>query len=248
MSVSPRMVYIDMKTRRAKFHLDALEVTVKDWIDSRPYTVTHYDDFEKAIHVVRIKDRVTPELLPMLVGDFVSCLRAALDRLAWALAHLPPLKLFTDAEQRRIQFPIAKVADDGYLKRLGLFPSTVAPELDRLQPYHKGNAFDGDLLWQLNELWNMDKHRAIPCNSNSFVLGFPGEGWKKYLRHFTDAVEVHFPIVEFYQSPMNLEPTVSVEPLFGEHMGQFGIPMGRLREINEFVANDVIPRFTRFFP
>jgi hypothetical protein len=47
---------------------------------------------------------------------------------------------------------------------------------------------------------------------------------------------------------MNLDPTVSVEPLFGEHMGQFGIPMGRLREINEFVANDVIPRFTRFFP
>ena len=43
-----------MKTRRAQFHLDALEVVVKDWIDSKPYTITHYDDFEKAVHICRI--------------------------------------------------------------------------------------------------------------------------------------------------------------------------------------------------
>jgi hypothetical protein len=245
--IHPRLIYVDMKTRRAKFHLDALEVTVKDWIDSKPYTVTHYDDFEKAIHIVRIEDKITPELLPMLIGDFVCCLRAALDQLAWALAHLDSTRVFSEHEERRIQFPISKIADDGYRKRLGLFPSTVAAELDKLQPYHRGNAFGGDPLWQLSELWNMDKHRAIPCNSNSFVLGFPGERWKRYVRHLANAVEVYFPIVEFYESPMNLEPSISVEPLFGEHMGQFEIPMSRLREINQHVGNDMIPRFTRFF-
>lgn len=94
MRVHPRLIYVDIKTRRAEFHLNALEVTVKNWIDSKPYIVTHYDNFEKAIHVIRIEDKPAPELIPMLIGDFVCCLRAALDQLAWALAHLSPPRTF----------------------------------------------------------------------------------------------------------------------------------------------------------
>jgi hypothetical protein len=31
-------------------------------------------------------------------------------------------------------------------------------------------------FWQLNELWTMDKHRAIPVNANNFKVRFPLEG------------------------------------------------------------------------
>ena len=248
MAVHPRLIYVDMKVRRANVHLDALEVVVKNWIDSKPYTVIHTDYFEKAVHVCRIEDEVAPELIPMLVGDFVCCLRAALDQLAWALAHLESKRVFSESEERRIQFPISKIDDDGYRKRLSLFPSAVEIELDKFQPYGRGNAYADHPLWQLNQLWNMDKHRAIPVNCTSFNLRFPFHGWQRYLRHFRNAVEVHFPLIEFYEGPLNIEPEISSEVLFGEHMGSFEISMPRLKEINDFVRDDVIPAFTGFFP
>ena len=34
-------------------------------------------------------------------------------------------------------------------------------EIERLQPYHLGNAFDQDPLWRLQELNNIDKHRVV---------------------------------------------------------------------------------------
>jgi hypothetical protein len=248
--VLSKLAYVDMKTRRAKFHLDQLESVVKDWIDSKPYTVAHYDNFQKAIHVCRIQDKLTPELVPMLIGDFVCCLRAALDQLAWALAHLPPMRSFTEREERQIQFPIAKVRDNIYEIKRAFFPPAVASEIDTFQPYLRGNAFKDDPLWQLNELWTMDKHRAIPVNSNSFNIRFRLAGWEDYLVPWTplnDAVEVHFPLVGFYESPMHLEPEITVEVLFGEHLGQFEVSLKRLREINDFVACKVIPRFAGFF-
>ncbi len=247
MPVSPALIYVDMKTRRAQVHLEALELAVKNWVDSPPYTIIERDDFQKAVHVVRIEDEIVPEIIPMLLGDFVCCLRAALDQLAWALTHFRSTRTFTDQEARRIQFPIAKVNDATYQGRLGFFPSTVASDIDSFQPYHRGSAYASHPLWELNELWTMDKHRAIPMNANSFTIHFSFSGWERYLRHFENAVEVHFPLVEFYKSPVSLKPHLSVEVLFGEHMGQFEVSMPRLREINDFVRNDVIPRFTGFF-
>ena len=250
MTVSPRLVYVDMKIRRAKFHLDELETVVKNWIDSKPYTITNIDDFEKGIHICRIQDKITPELVPMLLGDFVCCLRAALDQLSWALAHLTPVRAFSEREERQIQFPISKIRDATYELKRGLFPPNVAAVLDTFQPFLRGDAHRADPLWQLNELWTMDKHRSIPVNSNSFTVHFSFDGWEQYLRPWnalTDAIEVHFPLVEFYKSPANLNPDVSVEVLFGEYMGKFEISMLRLKEIYDFVGNDVIPTFASFF-
>jgi|SRR5437588_6665706 len=246
--IDPRLVYVDMKTRRAEFHLNALEIAIKDWIDSKPYTITHYDDFDKAIHVCRIQDKVMPEIIPMLLGDFVCCLRAALDQLAWGLAHLPPLQSFNRTKERQISFLIFEEDNSTYKDRRKLFPSTVADIIDEFQPYRRGDDYRTHPLWQLNELWTMDKHRAIPMNSNSFTLYFPILGCRRYLRHFVNALEVCFPLAEFYQSPVSLEPTVSIEVLFGEHMGELVVSINDIRAMNNFVRDDVIPRFTGFFP
>ncbi|MGB7900804.1 MAG: hypothetical protein WCF89_25410, partial [Candidatus Sulfotelmatobacter sp.] len=99
----------------------------------------------------------------------------------------------------------------------------------------------------LNELWTMDKHRAIPVNGNSFNIRFPFAGWERYLRHFENGVEVHFPLVDAYQHPVGLEPEITVDVFFGEYMGAFEISMDRLKEINRFVRYDVLPAFTGFF-
>jgi hypothetical protein len=251
-SIVNRLIYVEMKTNRAQVHFDALQVELDKWLGSpKHYTVTEHTDFDKAIHVFRVEIGEIPNLIPNLLSDFVHNLRSALDNLAWELAHLPPARTppFTNREERDIYFPIAWLDDSTYRKRLSLFPSTVTDALDSIQPYHRGNAYRDDRLWQLNELWTLDKHRAIPMNSSNLQLSFsPMVGWERYVRQLEYGVEVHFPIELFYDREMNLKPAVPVEILFGEHMGDFIVSRERLREINNFVRNDVIPRFARFFP
>jgi hypothetical protein len=250
MSVSPYLIYVDMKVRRAKFHLDELEKVVTDWIASKPYSVTHEDDLDKLLRIWRVKDKPTPELIPMLVGDFICCLRSALDQLAWQLAHFDSSRIFTRREERQIQFPIFTTKDRTYLDRLKLFTSTVGKALDRFQPFHRGDAFRDDPLWQLNELWTMDKHKAIPVNGNSYLVHFSFDGWERYRVPPTQThtiIEVHFPLGEAWKSRWSLEPAVAVRVLFGDYMGEFEISMPRLKEINDFVAGEVIPAFAGFF-
>ena len=244
-----RLIYVEMKTRRAKEHFDALQAELDKWLKHpQKYAVAENTDFDHGVHIVRVEIGFVPETIPVLVGDFVHNLRSALDNLAWELAHLTPKRTFTEAEQRRIQFPIFGSADSTYLSRRSLFPSAVADIFDSLQPYKRGDAFRDDPLWQLNELWTLDKHRSVPMNSHSMNLGFPGTEWQRYAHPVEDGVEVHFPILMYYTSKVHLKPTVTVEILFGEFMGDFTITRERLSEIHDFVRKDVIPRFMGFFP
>jgi hypothetical protein len=183
----------------------------------------------------------------MLAGDFVCCLRAALDQLAWHLAHLDKSRIWKSGEENRIHFPIFSDPKT-YRDRRGLFPAAVADVFDTLQPHLRENAYRDDPLWQLNELWNLDKHRTIPANSNRIKITFPVLiDWKRQARDFNEGIIVRVPIVHVCTSPVEIKPSVTVEILFGDFMGDFEVTVGRLREIHEFVATDVIPRFTGFF-
>jgi len=244
-----RLIYVEMKTCRAQIHFNALQAELDKWLEHpKRYSIRQDTDFNHGVHIIRVDIGYTPETIPVLVGDFIHNLRSALDNLAWELAHLPPKRVFTESDERHIHFPIFKCRDSTYLSRRGLFPPAVAEIFDSLQPYVRGDAFRDDPLWQLNELWTLDKHRAIPMNSHSMNLGFPGTEWQRYAREVDNGVEVHFPILAYYASEMYLKPTVSVEILFGEHMGDFIISRARLGEINDFVRKNVIPRFMGFFP
>jgi len=245
-----KLVYVDMKTRRAKVHLDSLQLELDLWL-VKPYTISEHTDFDNVLHVFRIELAGMRDTIPMLVGDFVCCLRSSLDQLAWSLAHLPmpAVRQFTDREERQIHFPIARYNDSTYAALRDLFPSAVADIIDTLQPYLRGNAYRDDPLWQLNELWTMDKHRAIPMNSNSLQVWFPITDWMRFMRHLDHGIEVKFPLrlAWLWQSKVDLKPRVSVEVLFGEHMGTFEISRRRLTEIYDFVRQDVISKFAGFF-
>ena len=243
-----QLIYVEMKTRRAQQHFDALKSQLDMWMkDPKRYTVTEKTDFDKGTHIVRVEIGHIYEDIPMLLSDFIHCLRSSLDCLAWELAHLPSERTLTIKEEKRVQFPISPYDDGHYSDIRGLFPSTVANIFDSLQPYLRGNAFRDDPLWKLNELWTMDKHRGIPMNSNGVQIRFPFAGWERYLRHFHYGIEVHFPLIEFFSGEMEIKPAISVEILFGEFMGEFMIDRAGLSEINDFVRNDVIPRFSGFF-
>jgi hypothetical protein len=241
------LLFVKMKARRADEHFQSLEKGLAEWA-TKPYTVIEKTDFEKALHIVRIEITPTPEIIAMLLGDFVCCLRSSLDQLAWGLAHLDTKRIFSERDQRNIAFPVFRIDDSTYRDRLKLFPATVAKEIDPFQPYHRCNAYRDDPLWQLNELWTLDKHRTIPTTPYTLNLGFAMTGWERFARinRLTYNLEVCFPLALAWASKVDLKPNISVEILFGE-TNTFEIPLGRLREINDFVRNDVIPRFTGFF-
>ena len=240
---------IQMKISRAQFHLDTLEREVKQWVDTKPYTVSLYDDPIQQVHVCRINmKRPGPDGIPMALGDFVSCLRAALDQLAWALAHTDITRIFTGKDERDIGFLISKVRDARHSQRLALFPSEVAEVIDSFQPYNRGESYRNDPLWQLNEMWTLDKHRDIPINCSSLqVLVRPAPPYVG-TRNFGDAKELLFPLGTRLCSPMELEPQITFEILFGKPLGTFEASLPRLNQIHGFVCNEVIPRFARFFP
>src|SRR5450432_4105692 len=174
-----RLLYVKMKASRADFHFQALDTELGKWA-AKPYAVTKQLQFEKSLYAIRIDVSLTPEIIPMLLGNFICCLRASLDHLAWRLAHIPPVRKFTARELKQIQFPIF-VCRNTYKDRRKLFPPAVADIFDTLQPYLRGNAYRDDPLWQLNELWTMDKHRSIPISPYSVNLGFAINNWEQFI-------------------------------------------------------------------
>jgi len=234
-------------------HLDQLERELSAWIKRPPYTVSCEDNFQYGIHFCRILIDLTPDIIPMLIGDFISNLRAALDHTAWQVAHLNPKKIFSAKERKRIQFPIYSGDAAQFADLCSLFPSTIANIFDELQANRGGNAYRDGPLWQLNKLWNMDKHRGIPLSYNYVVLDFPMfPGWRKcaFVGSLDHGLEVRLPldVACAWNSTVYLKPKVAVDVLVGEESRTFNLPRRRLREIHNFVARDVVPRFLGFFP
>jgi hypothetical protein len=103
----PSIEYVHMKTRRAQFHLKALEDNLSRWMKSKPYSIAEKDDLEAVWHYFTITPHDISEDIPLAAGDFVNCLRSALDQLAWNLVNLFPETIPKDEKiARQIVFPI----------------------------------------------------------------------------------------------------------------------------------------------
>jgi len=246
---SPSIEYVYMKARRADFHLQSAEKQIRDWIKGNPYTITEEDNSDRTLHFFIISPQPVREEIALTIGDFINCLRASLDQLAWNLVHLFPDTVPTEKTATKVVFPICRT-DDAYREKRALFHRTLHGVLDSLQPSDRANAVQTHPLWQLDKLWNLDKHRTIPVNCGNWSIGFP-KGiavfieWDSFEHRFYTAVPCQS---RFSLRPSYVKPQIMPGILFGEYMGDFAVDIKRLRGIHTFVADDVIPKFTRFFP
>ena len=184
----PSIEYIYMKTRRAKIHLDALNAEIDRWVKSRPYSIVEKDDVDAVWHYFEIQTAAISEDIPLIAGDFINCLRSSLDNLAWGLVHLSPETIPSDEKSaRRVIFPICD-RDDTYIKNRSLFPSAIADVLDSFQPDDRQNAFRFHPLWQLDKIWNLDKHRTIPINCGNFQVDLPKWMTGTFFDYFDDRI------------------------------------------------------------
>jgi hypothetical protein len=234
-----------LKLARAKEHLDFLQEQASIFNKSEPYTITFEDDLERQLYLIRIKlTRDPPENLCVIVGEFFYNLRSALDQSVWALARLK-----VSEPAKSIQFPILEQPDGRRFERQTAdVPREAVSIIEALQPYHRGDAIKDHLLWRLNQMCVIDKHRRIHSRGTSISYpnmallphGIVPEG------HYSPGEHV-ISIPLRYKGQQNLKPTAAASIIFGDF--PHGVQMGLegLADINQFVADTVIPKFLRFF-
>lgn len=117
----------------------------------------------------------TPEKLSMLFGEWLYQLRAGLDGLAYQLAvrdsgEDPP------PNPSGIYFPIfdSKTKFTKNRPRIGAMNHETVADLERIQPYHAEPSHLSNVLWWINELARLDRHRrghAVRAHIRKFRIG-----------------------------------------------------------------------------
>lgn len=192
-SYSPNARSFELKLARAQEHLHEVEQQVSGWIDACLKTLREEPDPEEARYHCAWIDApcVDCDLLSLLVGDCLQCLRSALDHLALELATAFTVPM-TDEIEEDSEFPIlsdvdrhgtfgkgpGKWRDSAQSRVRGLAPLAQA-EIKRLQPYNRGQLFADDPLWRLNLLNNIDKHRLLHTVGTVMPGAIlPNSGWR----------------------------------------------------------------------
>ena len=198
-----------------------------------------------------------PGRLPIIIGDCLQNLRSALDYLVWELVLVAK-----NEPGRHNMFPICstKEAFDQQISRnrlKGVTPEAVA-EIQSWQPYHLGQDFDKSMLWILDDLCNINKHRRVLLTS---IVGGPSDvqlqtingqlfGRVDFRSIKKDAKIGPFPIVAGPQGrgvKVDVNPNITAYLAFDEGSTQ-GMDVGFVvSHLLRLVTETILPRFERFF-
>jgi hypothetical protein len=160
---APVVIAFGEKFQRACEHLkaldDAAELFSKEQGNPGFLGVGELNS-QRTKYLLKIQQIPDPPTLQwgVIIGDAVHCLRSALDQLATAL--------WTDKPTSATRFPICRTTREWVVDAPRMYwsvPSDYVAAFNRAQPYHRGDAANMHPLAILNELWNLDKHRAVPA-------------------------------------------------------------------------------------
>jgi hypothetical protein len=237
-----------LKTSRAKVHLENLREKLAVFCKN-PCDFLGEDDLENQLHIVRMKVKDIPDEIPLILGDLLSCLRSALDQTVWCLAKINA----TPGYPEHTQFPILEQRDVARFDRQTRgVPTEAVRIIESLQPYNAPTeaAVREHLLWRLNKLCNIDKHIRIPMRGVtgmvkwSTFISFNAKDFM--LTEFDNNAVMRIPLSR--KGQMALNPRVpEFKVLFGDLYWKIECDFAGIETIYEFVTNNVIPRFARFF-
>jgi hypothetical protein len=239
---------IKFKLKRAKTHLDALDVEITKFAKTKTYSFSSEDDAERGEYVLTITPN-DAEPLPCTVvaGDFICCLRSSLDYLVYQLASLSG-----KIPGSEISFPV--FGEDSLDTQLRItrktygVPDAAVIIIKSLQPYNSGNAYKSTHLWRLNKLWNIDKHRHLPLHSVFSHVAFPrvpqNMAPRPEILNDGSTYRLRFPAAA--KPYIDLKPRISTDVQFGDEREGVAVLPKDFRDMYEFVRNKVIPRFAGF--
>ena len=242
--LKPSLADAYLKTTRAKVHLDTLRDSLDLFRKSKPIAVFRKENVKRGRYEIRIRINHPPDNLPLILGDALYCLRSSLDQIIWSLAKL------TTPYPRGTQFPILDKLNSGTRRTFACYtaggPARAGKLIESLQPYHRAEP-SAHLLWRLNRLCNIDKHRRIPVHGEEAIFGLPQmpHSLARLVEFDHDQHMVSGPLE--LKGKMALNPEVSLNVVFGDMAEGMSCDFDGVSDIYNFVTNSVIPRFARFF-
>lgn len=153
------------KTERADKHIEDVEIAVRDFLATKPYSFGAKGDNRTGkctFYVTRVADVPLP--LIGTVGDALHNLRSALDHLAYQL-------VIANGEKPRklTSFPICKTVERYQttgLRQIEGMRQNAKDAIEAVQPYR--GADPADTLWCLHQLDIVDKHRVLVTAGSRF--------------------------------------------------------------------------------
>jgi hypothetical protein len=161
-TVAGSLESVRAKLRRADEHRQSFDRLLRQFLDQHPYSIAFNFDPDTGWHDFRWQVRLAPpaEDLGLIFGDLLTSLRTTLDYLAWQLV------LANDAvPTSRTEFPVVMLAHhwrgvSG--DRLKGVDARWVAEIEKLQPYHRGERPEWHPLAILDHVNNINKHRTLP--------------------------------------------------------------------------------------
>ncbi len=231
------------KVDRARVHIDALDRGVAAFKASDPFSVVFEGHTEDGGNIFRFDVRSQPPPdLGLLVGDIVANLRASLDHLTWQLALA---NRGGNRPSKRTAFPIYDTPNTystGSKDKLKHVGHEAREIIERLQPYHRRIRPEAYWLGLLNELANRDKHQVLNAvHGRAGVRGTDGQ-----------VARLDHPMVDGDRLVLQIEPAdhdlefIMIANIGVEADGQI-VGSDGLRQIHDFIRDEVIPGFSRLF-
>jgi len=248
-----------LKLKRADEHLVEIDALTESLGERREYpvieTMKPQHDGPCWEYVLDLSGVVTPERLPILIGDYLFNVRSGLDHL---LVSMAPRK-----HRRKVSFPIHSTdplardptsgdyrnaeAASRWLALCHCLPDDCIAPLTRLQPYyagalHRGNA-EHHALALLSGFQNADKHRELVdtvVNLTKIELDINGET-TYVVPAFNDGTVV---VTGSYEKmDVKVKGVASVGIQRGKETWGFDMMIDRLVK---FVADAVLPSLEPF--
>jgi hypothetical protein len=247
---------VEYKVFRAAEHIKGFGTELERYFKSNPGHMVREPNTpdDQVIFTFQPKGPI-PARFGLIIGDCLQNLRSSLDYLVWELV------LATNNQPgKHNMFPICDSAEafkDALNKRkrlLGVNPEAIA-EIEALQPYHLGEDFGKAILWVLDELTNINKHRRVLVtelrtgkNTNP-PIEKDGELWLQTGPGPTPVFDSNakfgpFPIMD---GKVKMDAQLVAVITFGEG-GAKGMEVTLcLNEWSIYILQKILPRFKRFF-
>lgn len=173
-----------LKIKRAREHLKSLDHSIASYFASKPYrTFREFAPHTEKGWLIRgiTITQEPPEQISLIGGDAVQNLRASLDYIAHQLVAAnggTPSKRtsFPIFESRTLYNQAVSNRQKRAIDLRGISDLALA-EIERLQPYQRGNDAADHPLWLLKELSDIDKHRRLHITV-AHVSGIDYVRWK----------------------------------------------------------------------
>jgi len=244
------------KVYRAKTHFAELQTEVHRYFETNPGKVVREVGGNPDEYVGNFQpDGPVPGRVSIIMGDCIQNLRSSLDYLVWELVLAAK-----NTPERLNMFPICSTQEffEQQLARHRLdgVAADAIEEIKSLQPYHHGNDFDKAVLWVIDDLCNINKHRRVLLTdlfggpSDIELQSIGGELFGRVTRIKKNAKIGPYPIVDGPKGrgvQVDVDPKIAAIIAINEGTAQNVEITLFLAEMLKYVELTVLPRFERFF-